>query len=168
MFRNAVSMLQNFPVSLNLQRRQAGSILGNIFNVPYTGQIFVPNSCCANRAGSSNNTAQSSENRFLVRSIPQRNMNIIISLACSSPTELHRNGCLESIVGRANQQDMGIAIINCFMVVLAFVAMPFLLRASMDNNTTNENKLYEQQFEHMKHFDSNPNNNFPSMINTFH
>jgi hypothetical protein len=41
--------------------------------------------------------------------------------------EVYTDGCLRFIATTANQQDMGIAIINCFMIILAFFAIPLLL-----------------------------------------
>ena len=88
------------------------------------------------------------------------------SSACSSATQLYTNGCLRSIVRRANQQDMGIGIINCFMIMLAFAAIPHLFHTSPDNKSRPRD-LYMPQFQSMMQFDTNPAN-YPSIVNTVH
>jgi len=61
---------------------------------------------------------------------------------------------------------MGIAIINCFMILLAFTAVPFLL-FGIANADILDRRLYRTQVETMRHFDDNPVG-FPSVINTLH
>lgn len=61
---------------------------------------------------------------------------------------------------------MGIAIINCFMILLAFMAVPFLLFGISDADVL-DRRVYRNQVETMRHFDENPYG-FPSVVNTFH
>jgi hypothetical protein len=58
---------------------------------------------------------------------------------------------------------MGIGIINCFMIVLAFAAIPFLLPGSLIDES--RENLYTQQFENMRNFDSNQRN-YPAILDT--
>jgi hypothetical protein len=51
---------------------------------------------------------------------------------------------------------MGIGVINCFLILLAFAALPFLLPTSiMDESQTS---LYTQQLDNMRGFDSTQRN----------
>jgi hypothetical protein len=61
---------------------------------------------------------------------------------------------------------MGIGIINSFMVVLAFVAIPFLIHGDLTSDSQ-DNEVYKYQLEHLKQFDSDAQN-FVSIVNTYH
>ena len=61
---------------------------------------------------------------------------------------------------------MGIGIINCFLIVLALVAIPLLLHDYSTSNSHGQN-IPEHHVEHMRQF--NPNNpKAPTIIDTYH
>jgi hypothetical protein len=61
---------------------------------------------------------------------------------------------------------MGIGIINCFMIVLTFMAIPFLAHgySAFDSRAKDINS---HQLKHMKQTDLN-SNNYPSIISSYH
>ncbi len=61
---------------------------------------------------------------------------------------------------------MGIGIINCFMIVFAFAAIPFLLH-DLSTSDSGDRDFYNQQLEHIRQFDSNENNHV-TFLNTYH
>jgi len=61
---------------------------------------------------------------------------------------------------------MGIGIINCFMIVLAFVAIPTLLH-DYSTPDSRENDINEHQLGHMQQVGSNLNKP-PPIIDTYH
>jgi hypothetical protein len=64
---------------------------------------------------------------------------------------------------------MGVGIINCFMIVLAFVAMPLLVHDYSTSDFRGKNATNNHQLEPLKQNNLNSNlDKSPSVIHTYH
>ena len=57
--------------------------------------------------------------------------------------QFYKEGCAKSLIARANRHDMGIAVINCFLLVFLIFAIP-LLWFGDQHSTSGENTLFEK------------------------
>ena len=78
----------------------------------------------------------------------------------------HSRGCFRYLITRANQQDMGIGIINCFLIALSFVAaLLFLMNTKTSSNST---KVSEERKHQVSEMPQRNRNLGPNTIITRH
>jgi hypothetical protein len=76
-------------------------------------------------------------------------------------SQFYTVGCLNSLVSRINKQNTGIAIINCFLIVFASLAILFLFQVNTKSGYNDRNT----PGQYMGDTKSNMN---PKIITTYH
>ncbi|CAF0977524.1 unnamed protein product [Rotaria sordida] len=106
-----VPVIRNEPSNVR-RKRQETSPYGGIPGLPITFGVFLPKSCCSSDAFLTNSTSDT----------------YCVSNANNVPNKFYQIGCAKQIDVIAGNQAMGFGVINSFMVVLAFVAMPLVMQ----------------------------------------
>lgn len=157
------------PISVQLvsrRKRETETISNGPIRAVYAIDASVPFSCCTQEALISNNTWTSSKRSTCYGHGPINLGTVLFSSAClSSDTDpsrqLYQKGCAESLIARANRQDMGIGIINCFLLVFAIFAFP-LLWFGAEQLSSNEYTVFEKQWNGYANQDRSINNGMTS------
>ncbi|UJR30651.1 hypothetical protein I4U23_018175 [Adineta vaga] len=119
--RNVDAVSNNFhqqdSVSLtNLvrQKRQTVGTYGDIYGLPLSYGVTFPYSCCTSEA----------------TTVSDATITYCVSNQNNAVNHFYTDGCLKSLDTIAGNQAMGFGIINSFLAVLAFVAMPIVWNSS--------------------------------------
>ncbi|CAF1225805.1 unnamed protein product [Adineta ricciae] len=94
------------------RKRQAQSTYGGIVGLPLSFNVTLPQSCCTNNLGSTENLA----NLYC------------ISNANNVSNNMHTDGCAKKIGKFAVSQTLGLVVINSFLVVLSLAVIPLLFQ----------------------------------------
>ncbi|UJR15944.1 hypothetical protein I4U23_002864 [Adineta vaga] len=94
------------------KKRQTQSNYGNIYGLPMSYTVALPQSCCTRDTPSTFNSLDS----------------YCISNANNVPNSFHRDGCSNKIGRMAVSQALSIAFMNAFLVIFAFIAVSVLTR----------------------------------------
>ena len=148
------------------RKRQSGAVLYSLTNALYTVDASVPVSCCAQGVQTYNNTWATCKKSTFCGHHPINLATILFSSACVSSdknpyTQFYQEGCAKSLIARANRQDMGIGIINCFLIVFAMFAFP-LLWFGDEQFSSNEHTVFENKWNGYGNQDSSNNNGMAS------
>ncbi|CAF3036346.1 unnamed protein product [Rotaria sp. Silwood2] len=124
--RRETNYLDLPPTALMLASRKKRQVIpqNNLpYNLLYNDAFWAPRTCCSiNTPGTGG----------------------IVQPSCTSYSQFYTEGCLKYIIRRSNQQDMGIGIINCFMIMLALMAIPFLIHGCPTSDVADNNNPEKQ------------------------
>ncbi|CAF1057698.1 unnamed protein product [Adineta ricciae] len=102
------------PANIRRRKRQAVSSYGDITGLPILFGVVFPYSCCTSDA----------------LTVTDGTITYCVSNQNGAVNHFYTNGCIKDLDTIAGNQSMGFGIINCFLIVLSFVAIPLLWKMS--------------------------------------
>lgn len=102
----------------------------SMISVSLSRQLMVPFTCCINQSPTGGNESiLKRENRLFRHHL---------RLDCAVTKLFYSDGCSMCMIGRMNRHDMGIAILNCFLIISSFLSIPLLLSITTKYESTDD------------------------------
>ncbi|CAF1225786.1 unnamed protein product [Adineta ricciae] len=112
--KSAVLNQEASPANIRRRKRQAVSSYGDIIGLPILFGVVFPYSCCTSDA----------------LTVTDGTITYCVSNQNGAVNHFYTNGCIKDLDTIAGNQSMGFGVINCFLIVLSFVAIPLLWKMS--------------------------------------